>query len=75
MHREFEELSAAGKKVGEAPEEASVAAVALSEMELAASQGDAEDTSCGLEEEGQDPNETKDPVTPDSGKRKEPLPI
>lgn len=50
--RKFEELSAAGEKVGEPSK-------ALAEQ-LAAMQADEEDTSCGYAEEGQDPSDHKE---------------
>jgi hypothetical protein len=55
--REFEELSAAGIKVGE-----NVVHNAIpSEVEMGAQQNDDDDTSCGLTEEGQDASETLSP--------------
>lgn len=52
-YRKFEELSAAGEKVGEYS--------LVQSIELAAKQAEVEDTSCGFAEEGQDANETKAP--------------
>jgi AAA family ATP:ADP antiporter len=57
MGKEFEELSAAGIKVGEAIEHVQV----HSEIELGSQQNDDEDTSCGVAEEGQDATETLSP--------------
>lgn len=62
--REFEELSAAGIKVGEEV----VHDVIPSEVEMGAKQNDDDDTSCGLIEEGQDASETLSPSESTSGK-------
>ncbi len=50
MCRKFEELQAAGEKVGEPSK--------VLQAQLAALQAEQEDTSCGYIEEGQDGNET-----------------
>lgn len=58
MGKEFEELSAAGIKVGEAVHHEPVV---HTEVELGSTQNDDEDTSCGIAEEGQDASETVNP--------------
>ncbi len=58
IYREFEELSAAGIKVGEAVHHEPVV---HTEVELGSTQNDDEDTSCGIAEEGQDASETVNP--------------
>ena len=57
MGKEFEELSAAGIKVGEDVVHKAIP----SEVEMGAKQNDDDDTSCGLTEEGQDASETLSP--------------